>query len=50
MFHLSILVMGLCTLLTLMVALFQATRLIVPETTSSRLDTAGKTQAEHILL
>ena len=41
LFQLSIVVMGLCTFLALMVALFQARKAIVPEAISSGLDIAN---------
>ena len=41
MVQLGIVVMGLCTFLALMAGLFQAKKTIVPETISSRLDSAA---------
>jgi hypothetical protein len=40
MFHLTIVVMVFCTFLALMVVLFSAKKMVVPEKISSRLDTA----------
>ncbi|MGH7930388.1 MAG: hypothetical protein ACREQV_21665 [Candidatus Binatia bacterium] len=38
--HLGITVLGLCAFLALMAALYSARKVVVPETISSRLDTA----------
>jgi drug/metabolite transporter (DMT)-like permease len=44
LFHLGLVVMGFCTFIALMAAYFHASKMIVPESISQRIDTAVVSQ------